>query len=319
VRALLLHNVVGGVVDEIDRACERLPARRFRQHLEHLRAVYDVVPFAPGMWNAANTSTRPQLLVTFDDGFAGVHDVALPIMRELGMVATVFVLTEGGRVLAPTSLLHFERLEIAFRLTTAGRVDVRGDESVVVPVDEARDRARALKLAKQWLKHLPRHQRLAEAARLIDRLGVDERSITALAAAAPARYQKLSGAQIATLLAHGWTIGGHTRSHPSLACVEPDVLDAEIRGNAADLEQALGLTDVPFAYPYGGEAHVSDAAEAVVRRAGFCCAFTTMAGDNDEHTNPFRLRRYSLPALQAYALGRLGAFPHVPDDAAIRD
>jgi len=37
---------------------------------------------------------KNQALVTFDDGYASIHDVAAPIMEEMGAVATIFAITD---------------------------------------------------------------------------------------------------------------------------------------------------------------------------------------------------------------------------------
>ncbi len=305
-RALLFHNVVGGPVDPFDRACERLPARQLAEYIADLRERYDIVPFEPALWSAPARGPKPRLLLTFDDGFAGVFDEALPILRDAGCAAIVFVLTEAAAPIAPDCLLHFERLEIALRLTQSAAIATEHPAQGAVPLRSIADRVGALKALKRWLKHLPSAERIVELDRVIARLGVDEPSIAEFAKSSPGRYRKLSRAQIDTLVSHGWTIGGHTRSHPSLAHEDDASLHVEIDGNASAL-RALGVERAPFAYPYGGPDHVSPAAEAVIRDAGFCCAFTTMPGDNDALTNPFRLYRFSVPDLQRHELGRLGA------------
>lgn len=296
-RALLFHNVVKDSVDPFDRACERLQTRRFAACIDDLQTRYDLVPFEPGMWSLRRESAKPPLLLTFDDGFAGVFEAAFPVLQERNCVATVFVLTDQGAPIAPDRLLHFERLEIAVRLSPARELDLQRASLGRVSLESIPDRVAALKAIKRWLKHLPGPESRAEFDAVIADLGVDEARLSAFAAAAPDRFRKLSRAQIETLVSHGWTIGGHTRSHPSLAFLEASALEGEVRRNAADLD-LLGLAPAPFAYPYGGPEHVSDAAEAAIREAGFCCAFTTVPGDNDAGTNPFRLRRFSLPALQ---------------------
>jgi peptidoglycan/xylan/chitin deacetylase (PgdA/CDA1 family) len=306
VRAVLFHNVVDHVTDPFDRGGERLAAARFREHVRALAADYALVDFPRARAGAKDPSGRRQMLLTFDDGFAGVSRVALPILSEFGAVATVFILTRDGSSLPSDALVHFERLEIAFRLTTSATLTSGLATIDPLPLGAIAERVRSLKTLKGVLKRLPPAERLERTEQVLGALGVADSAIHAFAREWPSRYAKLTRAEVDGLLAAGWTIGGHTRTHPSVATLDDAGLDDEIAGNARDLERGFGLTEPPFAYPYGGEVHVSDAAEAAIRRAGFTCAFTTRSGDNDGATNPFRLHRYSLPALQAEGLSPMG-------------
>ncbi len=72
------------------RACERLTGSGF-----------DTAPVreVPG-WLRARSLPRHTAVVTFDDGYRGVHRHALPILRRHGMSATVF-LTVGSQAPSP--------------------------------------------------------------------------------------------------------------------------------------------------------------------------------------------------------------------------
>jgi peptidoglycan/xylan/chitin deacetylase (PgdA/CDA1 family) len=64
-------------------------ARQFARKMAWLRAAYDVVPLA-------DLATRPVgartvVALTFDDGYGCWHEVAAPILRDLGLPATFFV------------------------------------------------------------------------------------------------------------------------------------------------------------------------------------------------------------------------------------
>ena len=52
-------------------------------------------------------SDKPGVLVTFDDGLANNHDVALPILKQLGIPAVFFVCTQ--HVIDPKNWLHYFR------------------------------------------------------------------------------------------------------------------------------------------------------------------------------------------------------------------
>lgn len=53
---------------------------------------------------AGESSPARSLVLTFDDGYRSVYEHALPLLRELGWTATVFVTTGDGRGERPPSL-----------------------------------------------------------------------------------------------------------------------------------------------------------------------------------------------------------------------
>ncbi len=73
------------------------------------------------------------------------------------------------------------------------------------------------------------------------------------------------------LAARGFTIGAHTRTHPSLDARSGAALAEEILGGAEDLKQRLGVRPTSFAYPYGA----TSADATILARKHFACAVTT--------------------------------------------
>ncbi len=295
-RAVLFHNVVAEPTDQIDRSLERLHVNAFRRELEWLASRYRIVDHGDALRALDAGDDQPDAMVlTFDDGFAGVKDVAAPVLAELGLPAAVFVLTEPGGTMRADRLFHFERLEIAFRLAEGSTIDLTAYGDGVLPFATPVARLQALKGLKRRLKAMPDRACVDARARIISELGVSDEAIRVYASQSP-KYQKLTLDDCRTLAAQGWTIGGHTRNHPSLGMsTDTDIVD-EVGGNADDL-RAVGFAGVPFAYPYGGETHVDARVRAATRGAGFLCAWTTQPGDNDRHTDRYALRRFSLPGL----------------------
>ncbi|MBI4259516.1 MAG: polysaccharide deacetylase family protein [Actinobacteria bacterium] len=86
---LIYHRVGAGMGEEMD-----LPARVFEDQMRVLRRRADVVPLEVGLDRMAEGAPpRDLAAVTFDDGYADVYTRAWPVLREMGLPATLFVAT----------------------------------------------------------------------------------------------------------------------------------------------------------------------------------------------------------------------------------
>jgi peptidoglycan/xylan/chitin deacetylase (PgdA/CDA1 family) len=115
----LCHHGVGSPSDEQDPFALRVPEERFRTQVELLLAAGFRFVTAAELVARANGGAPPPGLIalTFDDGMADNHSVVLPLLREYGITATVYVITglvggdnpwvsseEGGRMMTAEQL-----------------------------------------------------------------------------------------------------------------------------------------------------------------------------------------------------------------------
>jgi peptidoglycan/xylan/chitin deacetylase (PgdA/CDA1 family) len=85
---------------------------RFRQHLETaLKAGYR---FVPADLIAAEAGDEPRLAITFDDGLKSVATNAAPILKEMGIPWSLFVVTDwadGNHQFDPDSMLTWAEID----------------------------------------------------------------------------------------------------------------------------------------------------------------------------------------------------------------
>ena len=96
---LIYHRVGAGMGQEMD-----LPVATFRRQAEDLARRGLVVPLSEGLERLATGPLDGDLVViTFDDGYRDVHRRAWPVLRDLGLPATLFLATGflDGEVPAP--------------------------------------------------------------------------------------------------------------------------------------------------------------------------------------------------------------------------
>jgi peptidoglycan/xylan/chitin deacetylase (PgdA/CDA1 family) len=267
---------------------KHIPADVFRRQMHWLRAHCAIV--APADFREAcggGGRARPSVLVTFDDGYRDYHDVAYPILEELGIPAVNFVAT--GFADNPERLFWWDEVDLATRGSTRTRVELPWPDMPPVTLDHAgRERLRMDIRRRVWSR--PDAEREETLAAFRDALGV---RLTDLRI----ERQVMTWDEIRAV-SELTTIGGHTHTHPLMSRVDEPRLRIEV---ATCRERIAAHTAVPamFAYPSGA---TSEAAKRVVREEGFETAFSDERGFNDARTDWMAARRINAPA----DVGQLG-------------
>ena len=100
--------------------------------------------------------------------------------------------------------------------------------------------------------------------------------------------------QIRHLVACGFDIGCHTRTHIDMGSANPDLIRSELTASKDKLEVELQIPISMFVYPFGGKANINEDSLQMVREAGFSCCASCYGGTNDALLDPFNLKRVGI-------------------------
>lgn len=253
----------------------------FRRHLEWLAPHMKFVRLQE--WAMAVRAGRdvPQraCAITFDDGWRDNYEYGFPVLKEKGVPATVFVVSDmvGTReTFWPNRLMG---------LLSAPGVDVDTAPSLSwlrricsVPLSSAAEpdsRAMIVAACKQL-----------DEDTLSKRLGEVE---AALSVECPEDASMLSWPELTEMVSSGLVdVGSHTRHHVRLVSgLPPALMRTEIVDSRHLLESRLGRPVEVFCYPNGD--FTGEAASVVGET--YTAAVTTAGGINDSGTPLTELRR----------------------------
>ena len=211
---LCYHNVVATGDSRPENGLGlHMPRTDFERQVRWLAHHYDVVPLEEFVARRARgASLRGVAALTFDDGYAGVFAHAWPLLQQLGVPATVFLVAE-----APT-----------------GRAAFWWDHPGVQRVHSAAQR-------DEWLTVL-RGDRDA----ILRATGCDDGAATLPPALRPADWDTIAQAAHA-----GLGIGAHSATHRALPALDGSELQVEIVEAREIVQRHTGITPQFFAYPYG--------------------------------------------------------------------
>ena len=206
-----------------------LPLAQFAAQVEWLKNHYRVIPLGELVSRlASGRSVRGLATITFDDAYTGALTVAWPLLRTLGLPATVFVVAD-----APDhrSLFWWDNPAV-IRGTSAG----------------SRER-RLLSLG-------------GDARRVLEDAGATPlRDV-------PVTHVPADWLLIARQAAAGLDLGAHTLSHRTLTMLDDAELARELVNAGTLIEERTGVRPASFSYPYGiWDARVRDAVRRAGYRA----------------------------------------------------
>ena len=179
------------------------------------------------------------VLVTFDDGDRSVYEQAMPILRNFGIPAVLFVV--AGHV-GTSRPLWFREVRALLR------------QGAVSPSLRIRSPDGAVRL----LKRLPDANRLHIIQELRSSIGT------------PASQHQLQPQELREMEAAGIDIGNHTLTHPCLDQCTDEKIRAELTQAHEALREWLGHPPRAFSYPNGNG---DKRAECILEALGYKAAF----------------------------------------------
>jgi peptidoglycan/xylan/chitin deacetylase (PgdA/CDA1 family) len=251
---LCYHRVLPGPLRDpfgiIDRLKIHVPRTRFRQHMDILLRRFTVVPLSEFVDRLVRAAPVDGLAaITLDDGYADTYEHAFPILKRLGVPATVFVATD----FIDQASFWWDQLAWTLTRTAGGSLPLPSDWGGPVVLDSGEAVREVFSRLSLRLRAIGKEAR--------------REFLHALEAADLPDARPLTWTEIRSMQAAGISFGAHSCSHPSLPHLpDPDLFD-EVAASRDCIAVRLGPAASPiFAYPYGDvDARVSDA----TRTAGF--------------------------------------------------
>jgi peptidoglycan/xylan/chitin deacetylase (PgdA/CDA1 family) len=256
---------------------EHLSPAIFDAHLALLQDAFAPLPLTEALARLERRSLPARAVsITFDDGYADNHDVALPLLRARGLTATFYIATrylQGGNM--------FNDAIIEAMRHVSGEIDWTDRGFGRHRIDSPASRRVAMEAVIKVVKY-------AEPALRTELIADVERRCGSPAVT----HLMMNESQVRALSNAGMEIGAHTVNHPILLRLAPDAAAREIAQSRADLQAVIGDRVPTFAYPNGKPGVDYDARHAAqARAAGFTHALTTSWGCVHAAIDPYQLPR----------------------------
>lgn len=268
------------------------------------------------------------VVVTFDDGYIDNYEIALPILRQHQVPATLFVTTCN---IGTDREFWWDRLEtlllaagtlpdtLELQLPSGSRHWDLGGAANYSTEDLAADQgtkawsaARGTRLGffyDVWKTLWPLPEAVRETA--LDQLA----AWVGFEAGQNLSRRTMTTEEIRLMGHEGlMEIGAHTVNHPPLPAHEPSVQAEQILGSRDRLQQILGFPVLTFAYPHG---EYSPETIRILEEAGFKCAVTVEQKLAGSDTEAMKLPRFGVKDVGGEAfLGQLNQWFSLPLEAA---
>ena len=259
---------------------DEMHARRFDELCGWLKQWFNLLPLDAAVRHLkAGSLPARSACITFDDGYADNHHVAMPILRSHGLTATFFIATgflDGGRMWNDTIIESVRACQSPeFDLSSLGL-----GRHALASINERRA---AIGTLVNQVKYRPIQERITlteQMARLVN--------------TPPPENLMMTSQEIKAMRLAGMQIGAHTITHPILAGLTDSEARDEIQGSKRFLEQLLEERVGLFAYPNGKPAEdYTPQSVNVVRSLDFDAAVSTAWGTTGAGDDLFQMRRFT--------------------------
>lgn len=265
-----------------------IDAKSFQDQMQYIRKHFSVLPLSEAIDSClGGRLTSPSVAITFDDGYQNNYDVAFPVLRELGIPATIF-LTTGYTDTDDTP--WFCRLRYAFANTKKQKMHWDGIRYDLRTPDEKAGTSSSLRAR---LKEKPFPRLMDELRGIVTELGdAPDRPVPA-----HSPYRMLSSGAIAEMVdSRQIEFCSHTHNHAILSLLPADEQRKQIGRSVDSVRHLTGQSCRIFSYPNGLASDYNRDTIEILGQRGIRAAVTGIKGGNSTGTPAMELRRYGIGA-----------------------
>jgi len=264
----------------------------FRHTAKVLKKHYNVIPLQvlADMMEAGQPVPANTVVLTFDDGYASNFHLALPVLEEFKLHATIFASTgfiEGEMYLWP------DRIEYAIDQCAHDELhlDFPGLPKKL-KLNTRELRKKALLTLDPALKKIPQGRHLDSIAHIEERAGAalaDEPNPADI-------YKPMTWEQVRQMEQSPYaSIGSHTHIHAILGGCAPGFARKDLRLCTELLREKGGVENPTFAYPNGQPGDYNNETRQILKELGYTVAVTTVMDFNDPNEDLLTLKRMGTP------------------------
>lgn len=275
--------------------CDRIPfdegvfgpnSQTFRDQLQYLQKYSTVLSQDDllDILSGKRVGKGPYSMVTFDDAYIDNYQLALPILKELGVPAIFFV---PAFVVEERELGWWDKIAYIIKNSSKSEFVYKGE---------------LLSLKHQKSEIVEKFYNIVKLTPGVNPSGLIDQLSQLAESPLPSKEimdkELMTWEQLKEAHDNGVALGSHTCSHRVLATLSETEQDREIAGSKEYLERKLNISIKTLAFPVGGLEHFNNITLKLVQKAGYGAAFSFNTG-----TTTFE-------ELDNWAIPRLGA----PDD-----
>jgi peptidoglycan/xylan/chitin deacetylase (PgdA/CDA1 family) len=266
------HRIGSAAGNPFDDGVFSATAEELAKQLQYLKKNFRLITmdeFLRGMETGFAFLGGAAAMVTFDDGYRDNFELALPVLKDVGVAATFFLPTE---FLESPKLPWWDRIAYVVKKTKEERIKLEYPAKVEIDLGGGREGAIQRIIAIYKSAAAMEDARFFASLESAAKVDVDEIGL--------ARELFMDWEQARKLVAAGMSIGGHTHTHPILARLAESQQRWELVESKRILEERMNLKIDAFAYPVGSVGAFSETTKGVVRECGYRAAFSFYGGIN---------------------------------------
>jgi len=264
-----------------------MPFEPFKWQLEYLKKYYTVMHLQDVMQKIQHGEVLPDntAVITFDDGFKNNYSVAYPLLQQLNLPATIFLVTD---MIGTDRLIWSDELYMLLLETKVKRIDLRDFGLGIFDLSTG-SKLQTFNIIGDKLKALKHDDKNDMISYIKKSLSAETAGTTSYAD----NFKLLSWEEI-KLMDQGGLIhwGAHTCTHEILSNLDDNALNDEIRNSCARISQYN--QKLLFAYPNGRKQDFDGRAKAILKQLNVLCSLTTVSGLNSCSQDPYELKRIKI-------------------------